>query len=173
MRFGSLERLKTLLDQGAEPAAAMVDVAEGLAQRRGGDAESAFWACAVLGYAADLVPADLIPGDGIRRSSLLPPSHPAVSATSTPKTDSESTEAIAPFDDVNATRSPVGAAVPSVHVSEGSQPVVGDDRNDRPPALPGPADGDGSNGDERSGSRRWRTLAVAAALVVVAAVGLL
>lgn len=73
VRFGSLERLRALLGQGAEPAAALTDAAEGLAQRRGGDAESAYWACAVLGYAADLLPADLVPGTWERPSSLLPP----------------------------------------------------------------------------------------------------
>ena len=62
VRFGALVRFGTLLDQGAETDAALTDVAEGLAQRRGGDVESAYWACAVLAYAADLLPADRIPG---------------------------------------------------------------------------------------------------------------
>jgi hypothetical protein len=73
VRFGSLDRLRALLGQGAEPSAALTDAAEGLAERRGGDAESAYWACAVLGYAADLVPAEQIPGPRKRPASLLPP----------------------------------------------------------------------------------------------------
>jgi hypothetical protein len=73
VRFGSLDRLRTLLGQGAEPSAALTDAAEGLADRRGGDAESAYWACAVLGYAVDLLPAEQIPGPRKRPASLLPP----------------------------------------------------------------------------------------------------
>jgi hypothetical protein len=58
IRFGALTRLRALLDQGAEPDAVIADVAGGLAERRGGDTESAAWACEVLGYAAYLLPAD-------------------------------------------------------------------------------------------------------------------
>ncbi len=128
VRFGSLERLKALLGQGAEPSAALTDVAEGLAQRRGGDAESAYWACAVLGYAADLLPADVIPGTWERPSSLLPP--PVADGT-TPAEGTDVTYVVgqtgaAPLSDPNVTRHPGGEPAPPDLTSEAQAPDEGD-----------------------------------------------
>ena len=123
VRFGSLERLRTLLGQGADPAAALADVAEGLAQRRGGDAESAHWACACLGYAASLLSADLIPGTWERPSSLLPP---RVADGTPPAEGSDVTyvvgqSAAAPLSDPNVTRHPGGEPAPPDPVIDAAQ----------------------------------------------------
>jgi hypothetical protein len=123
VRFGSLDRLSTLLKQGAEQSAALADVAEALAQRRGGDAESAYWACAVLGYAADLLPSDLIPGGGQPPSSLFLPSQPAGSSSGsavgqvTGSATNDAVEVGPSFDDDNATRQPGGPPAVADHPS--------------------------------------------------------
>lgn len=161
VRFGALARLRSLLGQGAEPAAALTDVAEGLAQRRGGDAESAYWACAVLGYAADLSSVDLIPGTGERPSSLLPPS----SSDDTPQTGSaDETHVVGQaggtsLTDPNATRTSGGPAAPGPGHDQPTEEA------DAPVAE------DGSPGATRDRRRLAAVAVVAAVLVLIIAGG--
>ena len=72
VRFGSLERLETLVNQGADPSAALVDVSGALAQQRGGDVESAYWACAVLAQAAGILPDEITTVGPDPASTVIP-----------------------------------------------------------------------------------------------------
>lgn len=155
VRFGSLARLTTLLDQGAEPTAAAATVAQALAAQRGGDVQSAYKACTVLGYAAGLVPYDVIsstwapPGSG-------PSPATAGSATLPPPSDQPGSE------ETNRT---------GLH----GEPLPGDE------TLPPPSGGrpavsaDGpSGGDRRKDTTRTRylwALAGVSALAVILAAG--
>jgi hypothetical protein len=178
VRFGSLERLRTLLNQGAEPAAAMLDVAAGLAQRRGGDAESAYWACSVLGYAADLLRADLVPASSARPSSLFPTAHPVTGVTAPPPsgpgadttntTDEDhvrsSTDDNNQADWLTKGGLPAGssAAEGTVAPPEQSPPTHGSESEA----------GDSSAGSAKGRARRRGALAVAAAVVLLAVGGI-
>ncbi len=171
VRFGSLERLKTLLDQGAEPAAATADVAEALAQRRGGDAESAYWACAVLGYAADLLPGALVPGTWVPPSTQFPPSATATGATSVPVLDqgAEVTNTAdetrgTPSDESNLTKQGNGAGVVDPPPDRGE------------PHDSGPTDGRRAGGqpigdNDSSNKRQFWPLVAAAAVIAVLLAG--
>ncbi len=130
VRFGALERLRTLLNQGADPSAALTDVAEGLAQRRGGDAESAYWACAVLGYAADLLPADLIPRRGERPTSFLPATTTSASLPLPSDSGAEATNIVgqtgaAAFDEAHVNRPPGGKSGTDERPGEAESPSSG------------------------------------------------
>jgi hypothetical protein len=163
VRFGSLPRLETLLGEGAEPSAATADVAAALAQRRGGDAESAYWACAVLGYAAELLPGDLIPGTWVRSSSQLPSSATATGATSASVADhgpdfdhhTFGRTGAASFDDPDVTHRPAGGS--------GGDP-------DQPPPTGslGPRD-NSSTGDTTRGRPTWAIAAIATVIVLLVA----
>lgn len=158
VRFGSLERLRSVLGQGADPRAATADVAETLAQRRGGDGDSAYWACAVLGYAAGLLPGELIPGTWMRPPSATEPSAGGAASVSTvPHTGGET------FD------------------SARTEPATRDERTQRSPAdpaggrvgqeVPATPSGPAANGTTDGRGRRtlWYRVAMAAALVLVVA----
>ncbi len=58
VRLGAYQRLVTMIDRGADPAAAVATAGELLARERGSaDLDGSRWACAVLGFATDRVPA--------------------------------------------------------------------------------------------------------------------
>ena len=163
VRFGSLPRLETLLGEGAEPSAATADVAAALAQRRGGDAESAYWACAVLGYAAELLPGDLIPGTWVRSSSQFPPSATATGATSASVADHGADfdphtfgrTGATPFDDPDVTHRPASG-------------FGGDPDQPPPTGSVGPGDNSSTAGTRR-GRRTWVIAAIATIIVLLAA----
>ncbi len=156
VRFGSLERLSALIDQGADPAAAAADVAAALAQQRGGDAQSAYWACALLGHAAGLVANSAIPLDWGPPSSApaLPTSSGSTSAPAPDSAGSEETNRIGPPGD----RPLGGRSVPPR--SLGRHAGVGD----------GPGGDDQGKG--RAGRRpSWAVAGVAAVAAVLVSVG--
>ena len=134
VRFGSLERLKRLLDQNAEPSAAAAEVAADLAQRRGGDVESAYWACAAVGYAAGLLPRDQIPEAPGESSSMLPPRPPSGAAAESP--DDEATNVVSRpvgqgVDDTTTDDTTTGQRPAGSHAGEG--PLGTGHRSDREP----------------------------------------
>jgi hypothetical protein len=137
IRFGSLERLQSLLDQGAEPAAATSLVAGDLVQRRGGDVDSAYWACAVLGYAAGLLAPDLVPGNWERPSSRIPTSDPVVTGAAGPLAEQSIDEASSSdplaVGDFEAESNPAMNPAPAAAVVP--QPVPGNGGGGRPPAA--------------------------------------
>jgi hypothetical protein len=85
MRFGAYRRMMSMIESGAEPAAAVEAGGELLSRERGSaDLGGSRWACAVLGYAAGKVP-DLdvqrfLPGTGGTSADGVPP-HVGASAT--------------------------------------------------------------------------------------------
>ena len=168
VRFGSLERLNTLLGQGAEASAALTDVAEGLAQRRGGDAESAYWACAVLGYAADLLSPDLIPGTWERPSSLPPPANQDTSPTDgADVTHVVGQSGAASLGDPNVTRYPGGETAPPDLTSDAQAPDEGEP-SDAGLTSPVPNPAVLTSTEPEAGWRSRLPALLAAAAVVVA-----
>ncbi len=72
MRLGAVTRLVAMLDHGAEPSAALDEVAIGLARDRGADsATGARWALGVIGFALGKIPARTCASD--RPSSIPAP----------------------------------------------------------------------------------------------------
>jgi hypothetical protein len=160
VRFGSLDRLRTLLGQGADPSAATADVGQALAQRRGGDAESAYWACAVLGYAAELLPGELIPGTWVQATTTeSPPSTGALVTTSDPGVESLGDTTAGRDETVGTGFGPAG----TTHPFGGD--TAADDAHPMTPAVTG---GVGSVNGARP-RRRWAVPAGIAAVVVLAA----
>lgn len=166
VRFGALERLATLLDHGAEPVAAVEAAAEALAQQRGGDGQSAFWACAVLGYAAGLTPGGAIPGAEVSPPAGLPPA-PSGSVTSPSVDPSGSAPVSGPVSGPaggpagGPTGGPTGQRPDDETVSPGS---VG-----RPAVWAGGSGGGGEGTDHPRTRRSWALAGVAAVVVVVVA----
>jgi hypothetical protein len=163
VRFGSLERLEALVNQGADPSAALVEVSGALAQQRGGDVESAYWACAVLAHAAG-IQSDDVSGLGSDPASTVIPRPAAASSTASPArpavpaTTSGPPQAQPTADD-DATRS-TGSPVPGDAEHGGpDENVVG-----VPPPV---ADGDSADAHQDKTGRRGRWPAVAAATVIV------
>jgi hypothetical protein len=60
VRMHALDRLRGLVAQGADPRAAVEAVGGELARDRSGDARTATWAVAALGYALDAVPEEVV-----------------------------------------------------------------------------------------------------------------
>ncbi len=163
VRFGSLERLRTLIGQGAEPSAATADVAAALAQRRGGDAESARWACSVLGFASGLLPHPTS-GSSLRADSATSPA--GTGATTVTASNLHPDGPAGPH-------RPHSVPAGGPHTDDGrySAATIG-----RPPAGPSsPGNSVGSLpegiGDHRRRRRSAWLLAVAAALAVVLVAG--
>jgi hypothetical protein len=78
MRFGAYRRMMSMIESGAEPAAAVEAGGELLSRERGSaDLGGSRWACAVLGYAAGKVPAldvqRFLPGTGGTSADGVPP----------------------------------------------------------------------------------------------------
>jgi hypothetical protein len=141
VRFGSLDRLRTLVGQGADPSAATADVGQALAQRRGGDAESAYWACAVLGYAAELLPGELIPGTWLPATpSESTASGPSIAPTSPradqtePSTAASGQTDASGFASTNATRRSGGGSSAPAGASPQQSPTSSGAGASMPPA---------------------------------------
>jgi hypothetical protein len=94
VRLGAYQRLVAMINGGADPAAAVGSAGEMLARERGSaDLDGSRWACAVLGFAADKVPAREVeryeqgtlraPGDTGAAPTAAPP---VVSPTQQPTT---------------------------------------------------------------------------------------
>jgi hypothetical protein len=163
VRFGSLERLEALVSQGADPSAALVEVSGALAQQRGGDVESAYWACAVLAHAAGISSDDISGLGSDPASTVIPTSVPAAN-TSVPRPMEAPPTTSAPLppepaaDD--ATRgAPVaaGAALAEPERDSASVPPPGD------VADSAPAD------EKAAGRSKWPAVAAATVIVVLAA----
>ncbi len=91
VRLGAVNRVVTMLDHGADPGAAIAEVAVELARDRGADsATGARWALGVIGYALGKVPADLLGAD--RPSSVPAPAQRPITASPPPSVPDLSTE---------------------------------------------------------------------------------
>ena len=91
VRLGAVTRLVAMLDHGAEPAAALDEVAISLARDRGADSASgARWALGVIGFALGKVPGGLI--GSTRPSSVPAPPQRPITATPPPPVPDLSTE---------------------------------------------------------------------------------
>ncbi len=91
VRLGAVNRVVTMLDHGADPGAAIAEVAVELARDRGADsATGARWALGVIGYALGKVPADLL--GAARPSSVPAPAQRPITASPPPSVPDLSTE---------------------------------------------------------------------------------
>ena len=91
VRLGAVNRVVTMLDHGADPGAAIAEVAVELARDRGADsATGARWALGVIGFALGKVPADLL--GAARPSSIPTPAQRPVTASPPPSVPDLSTE---------------------------------------------------------------------------------
>jgi hypothetical protein len=99
VRLGAYQRLVTMIDSGADPGAAVASAGELLARERGSaDLAGSRWACAVLGFAADKIPAGEVeryyqgtqraPEPHVPPTASPPQAPPTTSPAQTPPTTS-------------------------------------------------------------------------------------
>jgi hypothetical protein len=133
VRLGAVTRIVTMLDHGADPAAALDEVSIELARDRGADsATGARWALGVIGYALGKVDGAQVTADRPSSIPAPPPAPPPVPATSPEP-------APAPTPEPEATRAPPAPAstprpeAPPTNLADDTPPPeVPDDSTSRP-----------------------------------------
>lgn len=100
VRLHALDRLVGLLEQGADPQAAVEATGRTLARERSGEERSAMWACAALGYAVGRLDEGLVLAYRASAPDAVPPAAPVLAP---PGPAEARTQAVPEPDDPDAT----------------------------------------------------------------------
>ncbi len=150
VRFGVAARLQSLLDAQADPRAAVNEVADVLARERGGGVGSARWSVAVVGYAVDRLPADIVAGYDSTGQPVAPTATEPEQQNQTPRPSAATAD-----------------VVPTRVVSSPSQPAATQTPVTTPPVtLP-----DGPEPETPGPRRPGRAIVAAVVVLLVVAVG--
>ena len=139
VRLGAVTRVVTMLDHGADPGAAIAEVAVELARDRGADsATGARWALGVIGFALGKVPADLLGAD--RPSGVPAPAQRPVTASPPPLVPDVSTEPTDPpshpsFPRPESAPTPSAAPPPEPERTPAPPTNLAVDPPERPPTM--------------------------------------